>query len=104
MANPPGGTFSRREAQGQCGLVAAGQARLGPSEKLPPIGEGWAEGLFSVNGQASLGDRVLQEQGPPVSRDISDLDEGMEREWWVFTEQAKECGSLWSVTVGPLYP
>lgn len=47
-----------------------------------------------MNGQASLGDRVLQEQGPPVSRDISDLDERMERDRWVFTEQAKEHGSL----------
>lgn len=54
-----------------------------------------------MNGQASLGDRVMQEQGPPVSRGISDLDERMERDRWVFTEQAKEHGSLWSALWGP---
>lgn len=57
-----------------------------------------------MNGQASLGDRVLQEQGPPVGRDIADLGKGMVRDWWVFTERAKEHSSPWSVTAGgPLH-
>lgn len=78
--------------------------QTGACREAAAYGGGMGWGLFSMNGQASLGDKVLQEQVPPVSRDISDLDEGLERDWWVFTEQAKERGSLWSVTVGPLYP
>lgn len=98
MPNPPRGTFSRREAQGTAWQRASGQQarpeRLGPAEKLLPGGGGVGWGSFSMNGQASLGDRVLlREQGPPVSRDISDLEEGMVRDWWVFTGQAKGRGS-----------
>lgn len=74
--------------RGQCSRLVGsrpGQRDWGLQRICCLEGEGWS-GLFSMNGQGSLGDRVLQEQGLPVSRQqghLRDLEIRMVNNPWV---------------------
>lgn len=75
--------------RGQCSRLVGsrpGQRDQGLQRSCCLEGEGWS-GLFSINGQGSLGDRVLQEQGlqSAGSRGISDPNIRMASDPWVST-------------------